>query len=110
MSVELAKYFEESTLPDTGKSKLFGELVKLSAPIVKHYVSDLYRDAQFVMADLNEEGEFFYGADEWGTAIGTEEKFIRYSRSDNVWRLEITHRRGVWSVEIYALTLDGAPA
>lgn len=60
-----------------GKSKVFGELVKLASPVLAAYHSDLYHDAIWLEANLKGvELTFFFGFDESGTNIGHTTEYI----------------------------------
>ena len=52
-------------------AKLFEVLLDLSRPIVSHYQSDLYYDAQWLRVNFTEMPfEFVYGVRPYGTHIG----------------------------------------
>ncbi len=77
---------------------VFGELVKLAAPVVERFHSDLYWDAKWLDAHLEKglsgivlgvpcasDFSFFYGVDDHGTSIGTDEELVtlRCQRPDS---------------------------
>jgi hypothetical protein len=85
---------------DHMRAKLFGMLVERGAPLVEHYRSDFYRDAQWMMEHVNGPLVFWFGADECGTAIGTDRTLVRLSRRSS-WRVAVEdHPRGDFLVSV----------
>jgi hypothetical protein len=85
---------------DSMRAQLFGALVERAAPLVEHYHSDLFRDAQWLMEHLSGPLVFWFGADVCGTAIGTDRSLIRMSRR-NSWLVVVEdHPRGGFLVSL----------
>lgn len=72
---------------------VFGELVKLTLPVLRHYHGDLYNDALWINANMYaEQGGayvFFYGVRDTGTNIGTHEEHVSGS-GNRVYRCTVT--------------------
>ena len=69
-----------------GKPLIFGELVKLTEPILVHYKSDLFYDAlslfeSFEMPNEGEVATFWYGVRDTGTNICFEREYFNTCRS-----------------------------
>lgn len=82
---------------DPARSLVFGHLVKLAAPVVKHYQSDLYHDAIWLSRYM--EGatfSFYWSCDESGTAIGTQPAPLR----EHAYRLTVSNEQGAISLVI----------
>lgn len=87
-------------LDDSIRARFFGELVKLAAPVLERYHSDLYHDARWVRENVTGPMVIFFGADDFGTDIGDESALDHITRR-SVWRVQLTHGRyGKWSAEI----------
>lgn len=85
------------------RAALFGELVKLATPLVEHYHGDVYHDAIWVQANVTGPMEFFFGADDCGTAIGTDLGYVAMSRKQ-VWHVNLTRDyRFKWEAEVSAV-------
>lgn len=92
---------EESATPTTSvKALLFGQLMDLAAPFVKHYRSDFYHDAHWLDTYFTGAISFYYGVRESGTAIGTSK--VLAGHCDRVYEVTITRddARGWWNVTI----------
>ena len=63
----LVGYGEFKDLAGSIRATIMGELVKLSAPFVKHYHSDYYHDAIWLQQTIKEECLFYFSFDECGT-------------------------------------------
>lgn len=79
-------------------SAVFGEMIKLSAPIVAHYHGDLYHDAMWLSEFLTGQRlDFAWSFDGNGTNIGTDESLVLRRR---VWvRFTVTATNGNGVVE-----------
>lgn len=77
---------------------VFGELVKLAAPVVMHYVGDLWHDAMW-LDKLQGPGRFYFSVREYGTSIGENFDLVRYS-SQIMYTVEILTVDGEWFVTI----------
>jgi hypothetical protein len=85
----------ESTL-ESVRAALFGVLVKLAQPHVKHYQSDLYHDAIWIKSHVVGPYEFFFAVADTGTEIGTDEKLVRQIRPI-AWQVSLTRSaNGKW--------------
>ena len=100
-TTRLALYgWSERWDPKYGNQRVFGHLVMLARPTMDHYVSDLYHDVHWIDRHVTGEMTFFFGADNWGTAIGTDEDLVRQARK-NVWRCQIVREgTGHWWLEV----------
>jgi hypothetical protein len=71
--VRLHGWASWSEAEDSVKARVFGELVKRAAPLVEHYHSDFYRDAQWIIgASEDMLAEFYFSADDCGTWLSCE--------------------------------------
>jgi hypothetical protein len=87
----------EGTL-ESVRAALFGVLVTLAAPHVKHYQSDLYHDARWLRENIDGPKEFFYAVADTGTEIGTDETLVRQIRPI-AWHVALTRTdNGRWDV------------
>lgn len=78
--------------------RTFGELLKLAFPTVEHYHSDFYHDAQWLEKHLTGEMTFFFGFDEYGTAIGCDPYYVQVSRQ-TVYIIRIAkNKRKAWTM------------
>jgi hypothetical protein len=97
----------DNTVPTSVRSGLFGELCKLAWPFIEHYHSDLYHDARWLDTYVLEPMVLFYSANDCGTVIGCEERYVRLRGSGGLWRIELTVTpRGRWEVHITELELS----
>ena len=64
------------------KALMFGELVKLAIPVVKHYQSDLFHDALWI-EKLTGPAEFYFIVRTWGTHIGTDFDIVKAITNGN---------------------------
>lgn len=82
---------------DSVRAKVFGELVKLTHPILEHYHSDLYHDANWLNTWAKDDLEaisFVYGVDDSHTFIGpNDEETVKIAKGhdDNVWVIDVVH-------------------
>lgn len=88
------------------RQRVFGELVQLATAHLERYHSDLYHDAQWLDRNLNGPMEFYYGADDSGTAIyeATEDglRFVQLCRK-NRWKITLTHEDHAWYLSVEEL-------
>lgn len=99
--MEPIRLMSDNTATDVwpARALLFGELVKLAAPAIKHYQSDLYHDAMWLSRYLKGASfAFFWSVDESGTTIGTEPIGLR----EHAYRVTVTNTRGVISMSYEA--------
>lgn len=98
---------------------LFGHLVQLAAPVVEHYHSDLFRDAQWLQAKVNGPRRFVWQAYECGTVIddvngSVHAAAVSVNPERRFYLVELTHDDGgAWNVTISQLPLPSevpAPA
>jgi hypothetical protein len=78
--------------------RTFQVLADLAFPLVEHYRSDLLHDVHWLDKYLEGPQTFYYGADGWGTAIGTDAPSVHISR-DHVWRIDIAANVREWSTD-----------
>lgn len=78
------------------RQRTFGRLVDLAHDIVEHYRSDFYHDAQWLEKHLVGPMTFYYGADSYGTAIGTDRDLVAQMR-EKVWRIDIGFDNREWT-------------
>jgi len=101
-TIELSKWHSPDTDPEVFLPTLFGKLVELAFPIVKHYHSDLYRDAQWLQhyaEDIARGEPFYYGIREHGTHIGTDSMLKQYN--------SFTYKATVQNIDkVWTLTLE----
>jgi hypothetical protein len=75
---------------------LFGALARLAQQHVQSFHGDLYHDVHWVDEHVNGPIVFFFGADDCGTAIGTDSSWVRRSRK-HVWQVQVTvDAHGTW--------------
>lgn len=56
---------------------VFGRLIQLAGPVVKHYHSDLYHDSVWLAANVTgNRFEFWFSFNESGTHIGTDSEYV----------------------------------
>lgn len=85
----------ESTL-ESVRAALFGVLVELAQPHVKHYQSDLYHDARWIREHVSGPLDFFFAVADTGTEIGTDEALVRQIRPI-AWKVTLTRSgSGKW--------------
>lgn len=92
--------------------RLFGHLVRLAAPVVQEYHSDLYRDAQWLPKNVTGPVELDFIVRHSGTHLGVVgadfnmarsymEHPVNWSEGDRFYRLSLTvDERGEWSLTI----------
>jgi hypothetical protein len=84
---------------------VFGELVKLAAPRLERFQSDLYHDAMWLHRELplrfsgdhEDAVVFHYAVSDYGTSIGTEADYVRLrvaSGGGLQWRITVSNRGG----------------
>lgn len=88
------RYESDSTDIAPAASLVFGELVKLAAPILTSYHGDLYHDAAWLQKYMKGPTfTFFYAVDEAGTSIGIVAKFV-FQRSTLRRAVTVTNTNG----------------
>ena len=98
-TVELAKWHDEPEMPDKVRPVLFGELVKLATPTLRHYHSDLYYDAKWLDEHVQGVTEFIYSFDDMGTRPVTQKdarELDSYPLREVAYWVKVTHDQGVW--------------
>lgn len=61
--------------------RVFDRLARWGAPKIRRYHSDLWHDMEWLKDHLDIDGcEFWFGADDSGTAIGYDERDVRRAR------------------------------
>jgi hypothetical protein len=80
------------------RAKVFGELVKLAAPRMEAYQSDLYHDAVFLRDYFDEPMTFFYSFDTHGTTLGTESDRIYHLY--HLYKITVTNDNDRWILTI----------
>lgn len=85
---------------DTLRARVFGQLVKLTDGTLKHYQSDLYRDAMVLKERLQGECEFDFSWDSWGTwmIFGRPSEFDAHR--ENVAHIRVSLDRYTWRMAI----------
>lgn len=68
---------------------LFGFLANLYWPLADHYKSDLYHDAQWISTNVSGPITFYFGADQWGTAIGTDPINAFHTSREYGWKITL---------------------
>jgi hypothetical protein len=59
------------TINESARASVFGELVKLTRPLLSAYTSDLYHDAHWLAGNvIGNDVTFYFGVRESGTSIG----------------------------------------
>ncbi len=94
-------------------SRLFGELVKRATPVVEHYHSDLYHDANWLTGHVTGPCEFLWMARQSGTEIG---EIVKVYMSVNMepsspaiaYRVSLLCERGEWTVRFDTLDYGSA--
>jgi len=86
----------------------FGELVKLAAPVVERYHSDLFRDAEWLQANLTADVvggalTFWYVVRTNGTYLVQDTQWLaavrnawQYDEALQVYSVAVLNRRGSW--------------
>lgn len=82
------------------RAGVFGELVKLAAPVLEHYHSDLFHDAEWLGKYLNGPMEFYFSVDDSGTCIGIDERVTLYRAKHYHIIVALDERLDKWSLEI----------
>lgn len=79
--------------------RVFGELLNATVDKVEHYRSDYYHDARWIAEHLDGPMTFFFGYDDYGTAIGLDKSLVSMMRK-NVLTVELSVDRGTWYLHI----------
>lgn len=93
----------------TIRAMLFGEMVKRATPVVEHYQSDLYRDVEWLMKEVNGPITFEWVVREWGTNISDSARIqvqIGAGSKAVFYQIALTVRRGVWFATFTTIPLD----
>jgi hypothetical protein len=77
---------------------MFGQLVNLYKPFMDHYTSDLFHDVRWINEHVTGPTSFYFGCDEWGTAIGTDKPAIGTWRK-NVWHVSLIAEQSAYDAE-----------
>lgn len=92
-------------------ARAFGELVKLAAPVVTNYHSDLYRDAQWLQANLDADVvgtalTFWYVVRSNGTHLTQDPKWLAAVRQAwpeaLTYSVAVVNRRRSWAMLVAA--------
>lgn len=70
------------------RALLFGLLADRAFPIVEHYRSDLYHDANWLRRYVTGPGVFFFAVRTSGTSIGDDERLVSLY-NDHAYRVEL---------------------
>lgn len=97
-TVRLGWHGEEGQDLSAVRATLFGELVKLAAPVIEHYHSDLFHDARWIEEHVDGAPmSFDFVARPCGTYIGVDVEAMREALvlkpTDRAYRVAITHDR-----------------
>jgi hypothetical protein len=99
---------------DAVRAALFGVLAELAAPVVEHYWSDLYRDAQYLMefvtgdsvrSEVASHGcytqSFDYAVRSHGTSLGTDRNLVTYIPHTAAYQVILSRSdRGKWEATV----------
>ena len=77
---------------DPIRAELFGHLLIIGQDVVKHYRSDFFRDAQWILENVNGPMTFYYAVRDCGTSIGTDRELVAYIAHDALYRVELFDR------------------
>lgn len=76
------------------RAVVFGHMVRLATPIVRHYVSDLYHDATWLTEHVTgDDARFLFAAREMGTTIGMEPEYVMQFRDGTAKAWEVHFER-----------------
>jgi hypothetical protein len=83
------------------RSLIFGELVKLSAPVLEHYHGDLYHDAVWIMENIDTDAvTFYYAFNKTGTTIGTDRDYVAYSSRKHMYVITVACVDGRVTIDV----------
>jgi len=72
------------------RANLFGRLVELSAPVIEHYRSDLFHDAQWLAKHVDRPMTFYWAYNDCGTSIGTgRQEVVEWSHREHAFRVTL---------------------
>lgn len=80
------------------RAGMFGEMVKLAAPVLRAYHSDLFHDALWIAEKVMGPIEFDWLVREMGTHIGETAGIAPRASGDIMYRVTLKVERGTWSV------------
>lgn len=86
--------------PSNLAALIFGQLAKRAATVVEHYHSDLYHDSTWLgehVEEIVKGAGFYWGVDDFGTAIGYEHDLVRAARK-TVYYIGVIRERDTWYV------------
>lgn len=76
------------------RAAVFGHMVTLATPIVKHYVSDLYHDATWLTNNVEDEyARFLFAVRETGTSTGMAPEYVDVFRDGTAKAWEVSFFR-----------------
>ena len=82
-------------------AKLFGELLQRAAPVVQHYHSDLFHDAEWLRANVNGPTHFHWMARLNGTQIADAAprwEQITVAEPRELYHVALNQDGGLWTV------------
>lgn len=85
------------------RALLFGHLADIAHDTVEHYRSDFFHDALWIEKHVEpsafENGQFtfYFAFDNFGTAIGTDARFVAYGRRANVYQVTLRAELSEWA-------------
>lgn len=88
---------ETSSELESAKARIFGELVRLAAPVLSRYHSDLYYDAKWLDENITRPCVFYYGVRDSGTHIGNDRSLIE-KHSDVFYIMILCKEDGWWTL------------
>lgn len=92
---------------------MFGQLVKLAAPVIELYHGDLYRDAQWLNERVHGPFTFWWQVYDCGTTIDTVGGDVRRACEQvnphrGAYLMDLTNERGCWHLAITPLAPPAA--
>lgn len=116
LASETVRLYGRSTWQDgqrTIRALLFGEMVKRAIPVVQHYYSDLFHDAEWLQENVTGERTFLWMVRFSGTNIDeSAQAQERISGRDPrvLYHVSLVDDNGTWSVTFTTLVEVVAPA
>lgn len=93
--------FEDEGKGTTILAHLYGQMVKRAIPVVSHYLSDLFHDAEWLRAHVTGPTEFLWMVRESGTQLGESAvtwEYLSTSEPRVLYHVALTRERYTWRV------------